>query len=562
MSDVQAASPVAAIKSQIDTLEARRRPWEPLWKDSMEFAQPTRLFDPRTAALADKRPKSNFNNRAALAVTKSSAGFQGYTANRRSQWARLQFENISLNKEHGVSDWLELCERRIYAVLSRRGYYESLGEFVPDGMVAGTATQYIEEVASGVPGYMTRHPMAVWISENAYGEVDTVLEDVSMPMVAIKKRFGMSALPKRIKDNVNGDPYTWATLRHLTRPFDPDLYQYSRRGFDTRMAYMSIWYDPEDEVIVDVGGYWEFPYAVWRYDKNPNEEYGRSPTHKCLGDILVANQMTRARMKLGNYIADPAVIVDEGLEGQDTLLPGDRIYRDKKDDTIQDIQRGANFPITFENEQYQNKLIDEHYNIPLYEMLAQMERQMTAREVVERTGEKAANLGPTTGRFERDALQVGIRRTFNIMARGGQLPAPPEAVRRAGRDAILKIEYQGMLAQLQQRYYQTTGINASMAFAGGVMQLFPTSGDWVDPDNLMVEGLEATGCPASIIREKKDVEQLRIKRMEAQAAAAQQEQSAQQEQAMMDNADKLGKKPEKGSPLQGMAEAAAARAGA
>lgn len=552
---------VALVQSQTDTLISRRTPWEGLWQESMEFAMPSRLFDPRKDQEKDKRPKVNYNNRAALDVTISAAGFQGYTANRRSQWAKLQFENLMLTKEHGVSDWLEECERILYAVFSRRAFYESLGSMTPDGLVAGTGTIYIEEVAEGVPAFITRHPMAVWIGENAYEEVDTVLEEVAMSNLAIATRFGEGALPERRRVAARERPYGWSSVKHLVRPYTEDLYPFAGRPFDKRMSYMSVWYDSEEQAILDVGGYWEFPYAVWRYAKNPGEEYGRSPTHSCLGDLMVGNQMTKSRIKLGNQIADPTLLVDQGLEGQDTLLPGHHIYRDKKDDTIEPVQIGANYPITKDNEDRQDKLIDDHYNIPLYQMLQQMERQMTAREVIERTGEKASILGPTTGRYEREVLQVAIRRTFNMLMRANRLPPPPPAVQEAGRDAILKIEYQGFLAQLQQRYYQTTGINASLAYAGGVMQMFPTAADWVDSDNLMVAGLESAGCPASIIREKKDVEKLRQMRAEMQQQMAQQQAEQAQEQALMQNADKLGKKPEQGSPLQGMAQAQAEAAG-
>ena len=535
----------------------RRLRWEPLWKDSMEFAMPSRLFDPRTDQGKDKRPKVNYNNRAALDVVTASSGFQGYTANRRSQWAKLQFEDIALMKEHGVADWLEVCERVLYAVMSRAGFYEGLGTVTPDGFVTGTATMYIEEVTQGRPAYLARHPLSTWIAENAYEEVDTLLEEIPMSALAIQTRFGKDRISDRRRDAAKSNPYAWHSVHHLVRPFEESLYPFAQRGFDKRMGFMSIWYDSAEGEILDVGGYWEFPYAVWRYSKNSGEEYGRSPTHNALGDLMVGNQMTKSRIRLGNLIADPTMMVDQALEGQDTLLPGHHIYRDKKDETMEPVPIGANYPITKDNEDRQDALIDAHYNIPLYQMLQQMERQMTAREVIERTGEKASVLGPTTGRYEREVLQVAVRRTFNILARAGKLPPPPPAIQQAGDSAILKIEYQGFLAQLQQRYYQTTGINAAMAYAQGVMSMFPTAADWVDSDNLMVEGLESAGSPASVIREKKDVETMRKMRLEAQQQAAQQQAQAEQDQAMMANADKLGKKPEQGSPLEGMAQAAA-----
>jgi hypothetical protein len=550
------------LESRINALELRRQRWEPLWKEAMEFCFPARLFDPVDDQNSDKRPKVNFNNRAALDVGIASAGFQGYTANRRSQWMKLQFENIELMKQYGVADWLEKCERTMYAVFSRSGLYEALGEAVPDGHVIGTAVIYTEDLGNGRISYQTRHPLAVWISEDSRGEVDTVLEDVPMNNRAIEMRFGKEALSDAMREASEKRPYEVTTVRHIAMPMDKDFMKYARNPVHEKMGYCSVWYDQPGRRVLDVGGYWEMPFSVWRYSKNAGEEYGRAKAHAALGDVMAGNQMTRSRIKLGNLIAEPALLVDEGLEGVDTILPNQHIYRENRDDTIEPVALGANYPITKDNEERQDALIDAHFDIPIYQMLQNMERQMTAREVIERTGEKAAILGPTTGRYEREMLHTIIRRTFNLLYRSGKLPKAPQAVMDAGAEAALKIEFLGFLAQLQQRYYQTTGINATLAYAKAVMEMFPTSGDWVDSDNLMVEGMESSGSPASVVREKEDVDRIRQARLDAQAQAAQEQQQAMVQQDMVQNADKLGKKPESGSPLENMGKAAAAQAGA
>jgi len=548
---------VSELQSQISTMEQRRQAWEPLWTEVVDFCFPSRSFDPVKDQTKDKRPKVNFNNRAALDVAISSAGFQGYTANRRQVWAKLQFEDLDLNKQYGVADWLELCERKLYSVFSRNGLYEALGELVPDGITIGTGAMYIEEIGPGKIAYQARHPLSIWIAENASGEIDTVLEDVPMSHRAIIERFGEERVPQRIRDLAKTNPYQIMPIRHMVMPMDKRYLAHAQQPVESRMGYCSIWYDKAESTILDVGGYWEFPFPVWRYGKNAGEEYGRSAGQNALGDIMAGNQMTRSRIKLGNLIADPTLLVDDGLEGQDTIIPGHHIYRESREDTIEPVQVGANYPITKDNEDRQDALIDAHFNIPIYLMLQQMERQMTAREVIERTGEKASILGPTTGRYEREVLLPVIRRTFNILMRSNQLPPPPPAILEAQGKAQLKIEFLGFLAQLQQRYYQTNGINATMAFVAGMGQMFPESTDWVHADNLMVEGMESSGSPQSGIREEADVMKIREERLRAQAARIEQEQNAQQEQGIMQNADKLGKKPEQGSPMDNMAQAMA-----
>lgn len=541
---------VSELMSKVKTLENRRQPWEPLWKEVMEFCFPTRNFDPRIDQSKDKYPKVNFNNRAALDVSIASAGFQGYTANRRQVWCKLQFEDLKLMKEYMVSDWIEECERVLYAVFARYGLYESLSEIVLDGMTVGTSTLYIEDIGKGRIAYQARHPLSVWCAENAYGEIDTIMEDIPMTFKATVDRFGEDRVSTRILEQSKRDPYGIVIIRHIVTPKDDKLRKLAKKAFDPKMPFNSIWIDVSDSRIMDVGAYWEFPHAVWRYSKNAGEEYGRSPAQNALGDIMAANQMSRSRIRLGNQIADPTLLVDEALEGQDTIIPGYHIYRENHDDTIEPVPIGANYPITKDNEERQDALIDAQFHIPIYLMLQQMERQMTAREVIERTGEKAAVLGPITGRYEREVLQRVVQRTFNILLRNGLLPEPPPPIIETQGKAKLKIEFVGFLSQLQQRYYQTTGLNAALAYIQAVGQMFPTSLDWVDQDKLIVEGMESAAAPASVIREEDDVIKLRMERLKAQQQMQEQAMQMQQEQMIAQNANKLSKKPEPGSPLE------------
>ena len=181
---------------------------------------------------------------------------------------------------------------------------------------------------------------------------------------------------------------------------------------------------------------------------------------------------------------------------------------------------------------------------------------MTAREIMERMGEKAAMLGYITGRFQGEVLQPAIKRTFNIMFRAGRFPEVPEALRQVETDGGLDIEFMGFFAQIQKKYYATNGINVALEYSLQVAQIFgPEALDNCDPDQLYRDALDGCGTPQRAIREKADVTKIRDARAQAQAQAAQQQQQMFQAQNMMQNVDKLGKKPEDGSPLQQMDQA-------
>lgn len=373
-----------------------------------------------------------------------------------------------------------------------------------------------------------------------------------MQLRAYVARFG-DQVEQEIRDRAKKDPYATELVKHKVMPMDKRYLKYALKPIDPRMPWVSIWYSDTRRKILDVGGYWEFPYIVSRYAKNSGEAYGRSPGQDALGDIMGACQMSKSRIKLGQTIADPTLLVDEKLEGRDDVLPGGRIYINKSTMKPEALNIGANYPITIDNEKRQDEIIDDHFNVGIYLMLQQAEAQMTAREVMERMGEKAAVLGYITGRFQDEVLQPAIQRVFNILYRSNKLPEVPDALKETEQKGGLEIEFNGFFAQIQKKYYATNGIQSALQYAMAFAQTFgQESLDNVDSDALLRESFSSAAAPARALRDKKTVQAIRVGRAQQQAAAAQAQMQMAGNQALLQNMDKLGKAPESGSPLEAM----------
>jgi len=513
------------------------------------MTNPTRLFYGPDGKGADKRPATLYNSRGIRALNISSAGFQGYTANRQSAWFKLILTG-DVMRLPGIAKWLEQCEKILYTEFNASSFYESLGELNPDAHAIGTGIIYTEEdIGRKKMVYQCRHPLACWIAENTFGEVDTVHEDVYMTYKEAGERF-TDTLPDEKKELVKKTPFERVTIRHAVFPATKEWR--ARANTDPRMPFVSVWFDKDTHKILDVGGYWEFPFVVSRYAKNPGEVYGRSPGIDALGDILGANQMTKSRLRLAQLTADPTLVVPEELEGDDTVIPGGRIYVPRNTPRIESVQVGANYPITSDTEQRQDQIINDHFNVNIYLMLQQAQGQMTAREVIERTGEKAAILGYVTGRYTTEVLQPLIKRTFNLLMRAGKLPPPPESIKQAKEPTGLDIEFLGFMAQAQKKYFSASGVNAGIEYIGVIGQMFPETLDNIDSDELMKSALESGGVPAAITREASLVKQIRQMKQQAM----QQQQAAMQDQAIMQNMDKLNQPVAAGSPLEALGKQA------
>lgn len=545
-------SAIKELINQYSTLESRRAPWDPIHRDIIDYIHPARKYFPQDGETT--RDKTYlYNSRAVLDLRIASSGFLGYTANRRAPWYILQFDDYAVNRKPGVGKFLEEAGRILSSWFTRTSFYEALAEAAPDGLALGTGYIFSQENI-GNPNksfWLAKHPKAVFIAENPSGEVDTFCELVYTTNRALAENYGErigEANIQRAKDR----PFEGKTIRLSVFPRDRRFDQYrlhQNRPIHPRMEYTGVYWDPQENKILDVVGYWEFPLLAWRCRRD-GDWYGTGPGFDVIGDTLVGNQMGRSRLQLGNLIADPPMLSSKGLEGSDDLVPGLHIYKSKETDTIEPVPLGANYPIAIDNEKRQDEIIDEHFMIPLYRMLQQATGKMTAREVIERLGEKISILGPQVGGYEKQVLQPAIRRGFNINLRAGKLPDPPQAFKDAlAAGSSLKVEFVGFFSQAQKKYYQTTNISAAVEVAAGVGQFFPDSLHVIKGDDLMREGLEAAGAPASTIRDDKELAEFRDQLAAAQQAAKEEQLAMMEKEQMMKYAGNLGKAPQPGSPL-------------
>lgn len=508
-----------------ESLAQRRAPWETTWKDVSEFCIPMRSFWDNTGEReGGDYGRQLYNTTAVHAVGLSCSGFIGATASRTSRFFRLVTTDADLMAWPGIADYLEVCERNMYAILNRSNFYEAVAELVPNGFTIGTAPLYIEDDdRNGRVIFQARHPKEIYVDEDDYGYVDTIIREYPISGKAALIKFG-DKLPDDIRQRCKDSPVDRIMVQHIVLP-SSDAYRDAFPGINGDMPYTSIWRLQATGDIIAASGYWEFPYPTWRYAKNSDETYGRSPAMDALSEILGGNQVAKSRLMAAQYTSDPAFLTSQTLQGRDRLVPGGRIYISDKDEQMVAIEAGKNYPITVDTERRIDETIERFFHTDIYAMLQQAQRQMTALEVDARMSEKAALLGPMTDRYNSEILAPAIKRTFQIAMRSGLIPPPPPIV--IEQKATLDIDFIGYLSQLQKKHFQIGGMRASLEHIIAVAQINPETLDVVDTDVLMREGLDGHGAPQKAIRETDEVQQIRARRAQQQQAMMQAQ--AQQE---------------------------------
>jgi hypothetical protein len=214
------------------------------------------------------------------------------------------------------------------------------------------------------------------------------------------------------------------------------------------------------------------------------------------------------------------------------MIPGGKTYRngDNKIEPLFNV--GANLQHLESAIAQQVERIKKEYNANLFMMLAELaDKQMTAREVLERNQEKMAILGPVVQRMQFEFLGRIIERVYNILDRAHAFPEPedPELAQMLQGEEI-KIEYISPLAQAQ-KMSGLVNIEPAVAFAGQLAQFDQNILKKINWSEALNQYFALVGAPAAIKRSDDEYNEMVQAEQQAQAQAMQEQQAMNMIQA-------------------------------
>lgn len=562
------AQKVKDARARLTELENERRYYETLWQSIFDY-YPRRVgLDPLTLTKGQKTGSKVYNTTHLNALRLLADGLYGYLVAPSLRWFSLKMPNVvtfprasAMRQWSGkvgeipeVKAWLEEVEEVMYSAFLRSNFYDAMPEFFWDGGSIGTATLYSEEdIGQSRIVFSTWHPGEVYIAEDKYGRVDTVYRKSNVKLRNLVQRFGIDKAKQACKI-IEMTPTNASQEFEVIHAVYPRADREYGRKDNRALAWESL-YICNNELLSE-SGYRMLPHAVWRYDKNSFEVYGRSPATESIVSVIMMNQVSKDLMTCANLSVFPPVLAPAELRGQVNIKPhGFTYYKDERR-PVGPLLPNGEFPVGLDREQYLQGTIERHFMVEFFMMLERAEKVMTATEVLERQGEKAAVMGARIGRLQSEVLNPVIDRVFDIELQAGRLPPPPDLLADLGGQPI-EVDYLGPLAIAQKRLFKTQGVISSLQAIAPIIELRPDVADIVDWDEVAREILEVNGMPQNTIRQPDQLAAIRQQR-------AQQQQSMQMmEEAKLaaDAIPKAGKAIEAGSPLQmllnGPAEGAA-----
>lgn len=522
-------------------------------KELQEIRRPTEadrgyacsLVNPRRRLFEEYAVAHRYTSKGKSVLDTAVLGLMGNMVASSIEWFNLELDtDEDQDKIYGLKDWLEKLRRKMMREMTSYGMYTKLQKSLTDACSQGTsAILMLDNPDKSNIRYLVLSPEEFYIKDDADGDVEKLYREYELTAMDALNFFGEDACPE-VARKYDEDPYSKHSFIHAIFPRN-DRDPFSLNIKNKKIA--SIYYSETDDDVVKESGFDEFPAIIHRWVKDTDSPYGGSPALNCIEALKIHTKAWNNLLKQDDMLTDPPIAVPTSLRGKFSLRPGKINYIDTATSgEIKPIYTGANHNIMMSFMEIIEGEIDAAFHTDYFRMLANRDKTMTAREVIEVLGERASILVPVVERLQREVLSPIVLRHFDLMRKAGRMPDPPIGVKK--KDIELAISITGPLSQAMKKYHQAEGVARALEIASPILQLFQGSEDNIDSDELIRIAMDTAGMPQKVIREIKDLKKIRDEKRKALEAQQQQQAQAAEAEAYI----KMKDKAEEGSPMAKM----------
>jgi hypothetical protein len=517
-------------------LVTQRATWETLWEDIARYVMP------RKAGLFTKDSQPSVEDEAylfdATAVRANMVlanGQLSWMTPMESRWFSLE-PPAAMESEDEIKQWFKRCTETMHGELARSNFYTEIHELYLDRGAFGTASILVEQGRQSSLNFTKLDIGSFAISENEEGYVDTLSREYEMTARQAALKFGPDALSDTMKaDLANPKTVRKFTVIHMVYPRGPGEIELGKRDAPNK-PFASVYVEKASKHVLMVSGFDEQPFFVTRYLKWKNcESYGYSPSWTALPEARQLNFLEKQLDSLAELTAFPRVLIPAGFDQDIDLRAAGITYFDPNNPNAIPKEWATNgrYDVGMNRAEQRRNAINEAFHVDLFKMFAQLEKQMTAREVMERSSEKLIQFSPTFARMTTELFNPMLKRIFALLARQGKFPPPPQQLVMLGAVPEPEVHYNSRIA-LAIRQLENAAFIRTSEMLLPYAQIRPDMLDNYDFDEITRDMARNDGLPARWLMDEEMVAQQRAQR-------AQQAQQAMQAEQMEKTASALGK---------------------
>lgn len=445
-----------------------------------------------------------------------AAGLANYLTPEASKWVYLEHSNPALRDNKEVKEWFQDVSSEVLLTLSRSNFYNQMPIFYKASGVYGTAGLFCEKDKNDGVRFYNVPIDKLYLTEDARERPNEFYLKFEYTAEQAISRFG-DKCSQEIKD-------CYASGRNEDKKFEFICFIGNRleRNPDKidklNMPIRMVWIDAKTKAKMDETGFNSMPCVAHRFYKQPQIVYGYSPAMKALPYVQVVNTMADTIIRASMKSSDPAIAIpDDAFLGAPNFNPRQINYYQRgrlspKDD-IFPLGNFGNINIGLAEIEYYQNQIKKLMFVDAFQAFAELTKQMTVPEVMERVSEKMTLLGPAVGRYMNDVLQPLIEKVVFILWESNMLPKMPDVMLE---DPRFEVKFVGRLVQTQRQSEMNNLINA-LSITGQIAAMNPEALDKINTDEAVNEIFDISGVPQKILRDDNELEQIRQARAQAQA---------------------------------------------
>lgn len=437
------------LTSSMAALEKDRLPWWHAWREIALYYIPKRyVWLASDAERKDYVGKNGniLNGTGTKAGRVLAAGMMNGVTSPSRPWFKLRIPGQDDDLDMAVRLWLDDVERAMLQVMAESNFYNALALMYIDLVFFGTAAMLIYEDDESIIRCYNNALGEYYLGQDDRLMVNRFARTFPQKVGQIVSKFGLENCSINVQNHFkNGNHLADIKVCHVIQPNVGETYI-----VPPAFKYCEIYYEHGCAAgeALRVGGFNEMPGIFPRWEITANDSYGTSPGMDALGDVIQLQHETKRKGQSLDYMVRPPMVLDISLQNRPTaLMPGGQSFVSGASQIGAKPAYEVRPPIAELTADIQDceMRIQSIFHNDLFQMISQLETVRTATEIDARREEKLVQLGPVLERFENEALDPAIKRTYAIMVRKGLIPEPPPSL----HGVQLEVQYVSILASAQ-----------------------------------------------------------------------------------------------------------------
>lgn len=532
-----------------ERLKNDRAPWLSFWQDIGNYVMPRKseIITTRQYPTQEKEARI-FDTTAIRANQVLANGHMSWITPQGQAWFSFDAPE-NLPQSDTAKQWYAACTEVARLQLANSNFYTETHEFYLDRSGFGTSVMSCLDGKSS-PLFFEAWELGKYsLAENDEGLIDTCFREFEMSLRALALKFGRQNLSPDIQQKLSAEDGKMldekVTIIHAIYARDPDEYD-PRKMDGANMPVASCYVEQSTKHLISESGFRESPFFASRFLHWSKSVYGWSPSWMALPEARQLNFLEKQMDALAEISAFPRILLPDGFDKTVDLRAHGITYFDHAQPNAlpKEWMTSGRYDIGKDRAEVRRGAIEKAFYVDVFQMFANIERQMTAREVAERSAEKLDQFSPSFSRLTVEFLNPCLQRVFAILLRGGHFPPPPQEVLALGAGGAFipepKVTYSSRVA-LAIKALETSGFSRTMETLTPLVQVRPEMLDNLDIDVVMRDIARNDNLPSRWLLPEKIV----AKNRAARAAQIAQQQQMEQAQQAADAANKAGNiKPE------------------